>query len=210
MSCPDRIDDIDLDGLDKNYLDQNYILSTQSDSDNSFQGDFIKRFWRFVTGKNEQSNSLIISKPPNFSYDLPLKLYESYIFYEVNFKKIDDIDLDSIERSYILTTQPTPNNNYLFIQDFVFNEDIDLKEFVFIGESSFAKNTINRALVSFEEQSWIGDNNFPSFNYISYKLPPKIYFTSDQIDQNFKDNDLKINFENIDGLNKYTRKGDFM
>ena len=63
MSCPDRIDDIDLDGLDKNYLDQNYILSTQSDSDNSFQGDFIKRFWRFVTGKNEQSNSLIISKP---------------------------------------------------------------------------------------------------------------------------------------------------
>ena len=90
MSCPDRIDDIDLDGLDKNYLDQNYILSTQSDSDNSFQGDFIKRFWRFVTGKNEQNNSLIISKPPNFSYDLPLKLYESYIFYEVNFKKIDE------------------------------------------------------------------------------------------------------------------------
>ena len=77
MSCPDRINDIDLDKLDQDYIDQNYIVSTQSDFNNSFQGDFIRRFWRFVTGKYEQNSSVIISKTPAFSYDLPSNLYES-------------------------------------------------------------------------------------------------------------------------------------
>ena len=46
MSCPERINDIDLD-----RLDQNFILSTPSDSNNGFQGSFIRRFWSFLTGK---------------------------------------------------------------------------------------------------------------------------------------------------------------
>ena len=93
------------------------------------------------------------------------------------------------------------------MQDFVFNEDFELKEFVFTEDNYFAENTFNRALVSFEEQSWLGDNNFPTFNYINYKLPPKIYFESDQVDQNFRDNDLIINFEIVDGLNIFLREG---
>ena len=123
MSCPERINDIDLD-----RLDQNFILSTPSDSNNGFQGSFIRRFWSFLTGKNEKNNSLINLNSPNFSYDLPLKFYESYIFYEVNFEKVDDINLDSIDRNYLLITESIANNTYPFLQDFVFNEDIELKE----------------------------------------------------------------------------------
>ena len=204
MSCPERINDIDLD-----RLDQNFILSTPSDSNNGFQGSFIRRFWSFLTGKNEKNNSLINLNAPNFSYDLPLKFYESYIFYEVNFEKIDDINLDSIDRNYLLITKSIANKTYPFLQDFVFNEDIELKEFIFTEDSYFAENTFNRALVSFEEQSWLGDNNFPTFNYINYKLPPKIYFELDQVDQNFRDNDLIINFEFVDGLNIFLREDEF-
>ena len=204
MSCPERINDIDLD-----TLDQNFILSTPSDSNNAFQGSFIRRFWSFLTGKNEKNNSFINLNAPNFSYDLPLKFYESYIFYEVNFEKIDDINLDSIDRNYLLITQSIANKTYPFLQDFVFNEDIELKEFIFTEDRYFAENTFNRALVSFEEQSWLGDNNFPTFNYINYKLPPKIYFELDQVDQNFRDNDLIINFEFVDGLNIFLREDEF-
>ena len=52
MSLYDKIDDVDLDSLD-----QNYRQSTQSDYNNLLQGDFISRFWRFLTGKYEQNNS---------------------------------------------------------------------------------------------------------------------------------------------------------
>ena len=48
MSCPERINDIDLD-----RLDQNFILSTQSDSNNAFQGSLMK-ILGFLTGKNEK------------------------------------------------------------------------------------------------------------------------------------------------------------
>ena len=166
--------------------------------DKSFEDDLIRRFWRFVTGDTENNDPFKNSKTPEVFFDLPLNLYDSYIFYQANFEEIDQICFDRVDPSYLLNSTPwnsTPWNSNdfgrsqeLLLIDYNLTNDISLQESISEDVNLDVKNTFNRALIKFTEQSWIGKGSLPSINYISYKLPQKIYFDLEQKGQSVKDN----------------------
>ena len=192
--------------------------------DDSSQDDLIRKFWRFITGKKENNDPFSSQIYPDIYYDLPSKLYESFIFYQANFEEIDQSCFDRVEPSYLLYSTPW-NTSYLsnsiqwnsntlirseevFLNDDDLNNDISLKDSISVYVNQDVKNTFNLALINFTEQSWIGKSNLPSINYISYKLPLKIYFDLEEIDQSLEANLEITNYGVFKRLNKREEESD--